>query len=217
MKRPASNTNPWEDHYTRKARKENFPARSVYKLDEIQKKFQIIKSGYRVLDLGCAPGGWTLLAARLVGKTGQVVGIDLKPVTSALPENVKSYIGDVFDLDPDVQSVVGEAPFDVVLCDMAPSTTGSTGVDALRSMALCEAALSMSTHVLRPGGDFVCKIFQGPDFQAFISLIKKDFVRYKIFKPQSSRKASREIYIIGFDRKSGGTDVRTQQVGDHTA
>lgn len=210
MKRPASKIQSWEDHYTRKARKEHYPARSVYKLDEIQQKFQILKNGYRVLDLGCAPGAWTLLAARLVGKSGEVVGIDLRPVTVLLPETARTYVHDVFVRDGSLEKVLGERVFDVVLCDMAPSTTGSTGVDAQRSMALCEAALDVARKVLRPGGDFVCKIFQGPDFQSFIALMRQAFVRHKIFKPQSSRKASREIFIVGFGRKPGGTDVRTQ-------
>ena len=210
MKRPASKSNPWEDHYTRKARKENYPARSVYKLEEIQEKFHILKNGHRVLDLGCAPGAWALLAIRYVGKSGEVVGLDLKPVTVQLPENAKTHICDVFSRDETVERVVGERNFDVVLSDMAPSTTGSTGVDAQRSMVLCEAALEIAMRVLKPGGDFVCKIFQGPDFQTFISLIKQTFLRYKIFKPQSSRQASREIFIVGFGKKPGGTDVRAQ-------
>ena len=210
MKRPASKSNPWEDHYTRKARKESYPARSVYKLEEIQEKFHILKTGYRVLDLGCAPGAWTLFAARSVGRTGEVIGIDLNPVTILLPENARTGICDIFSRSDVLEKIFGNTLFDVVLSDMAPSTTGSTGVDAQRSMTLCEAALALCERVLKPGGDFVCKIFQGPDFQAFISLIKQAFLRHRIFKPQSSRKASREIFIIGIGKKAGGADVRAQ-------
>ena len=194
MKRTASKKkNQWQDHYTRRAKKERFPARSVYKLQEIQQKHQLIKKGYKVLDLGCAPGSWLLYAAKLTGDKGRVVGIDLKPVTGQFPAHAEIITADVFALD--VESLGNS--FNVVLSDMAPSTTGHKDVDAARSYNLCETALGIAQSVLLPGGSFVCKIFQGPDFNAFTDIVKAGFKELKIFKPHSSRKASREIFIIG--------------------
>ena len=202
MKRKASNKKkPWQDHYTRRAKKEHYPARSVYKLQEIQQKHRLIQKGYKVLDLGCAPGSWLLYAAKLTGDSGRVVGIDLKPVTGQVPDHVEIITTDVFTLD--VESL-GTA-FNVVLSDMAPATTGHKEVDAARSYNLCEAALGLAQSVLLPGGSFACKIFQGPDFKTFADIVKAGFKEQKIFKPQSSRKASKEIYIIGMGFKKGMT------------
>jgi len=198
MKRSNSG-NKWQDHYTRQARKDKYPARSVYKLKEIQQKNRVIKKGDSVLDLGCAPGSWLKYAAEVTGPSGRVVGIDLKPVTSALPEQVTVLTGDIFEMLDDLRAGTGPG-YQVVLSDMAPATTGNKHVDAARSMGLCEAALYVARDVLRPGGGFVCKIFQGPDFQAFTDEVKKSFQKFKIFKPQSSRKASREIFIIGLGK-----------------
>ncbi|OQX18454.1 MAG: 50S rRNA methyltransferase [Desulfobacteraceae bacterium IS3] len=200
MKYQCSKQNPWEDHYSQKAKKENFPARSVYKLQEIQQKSNLIKKGDRVLDLGCAPGSWLLYAASLTGETGRVVGIDLQPVPVKLPSHVSTYIADVLAADETLLNTVGSR-FNAVLSDMAPSTTGNRIVDAARSLTLCETALFIAKQVLIPGGSFVCKIFQGEDFKTFSDSVKADFKTHKIFKPQSSRKASREIYIIGTGKK----------------
>lgn len=197
MKRSKSG-NKWQDHYTRQARKDKYPARSVYKLKEIQQKNRVVHKGDAVLDLGCAPGSWLKYAAELAGPTGRVVGIDLKPVTLVLPEKVEVLTGDIFEMLDDLKAGPG---YQVVLSDMAPATTGNKHVDAARSMGLCEAALYVAREVLKPGGRFVCKIFQGPDFKVFTEEVRKSFQKQKIFKPQSSRKASREIFIIGLGKK----------------
>ena len=189
----------WQDHYAQRAKQEKFPARSVYKLKEIQQKYNLIKKGDKILDLGCSPGSWLLLAANLTGDGGRVVGIDLQPVTIKLPSHVSVYIADILALHADVLRSLGN-DFNVVVSDMAPATTGSKHVDSARSFHLCQAALSMAQNVLIPGGSFVCKIFQGTDFKAFSDVVKADFNKFKIFKPQSSRKASREIYIIGLEK-----------------
>jgi len=198
MKRSKSG-NKWQDHYTRQAKKDKYPARSVYKLKEIQQKNRIIRKGDAVLDLGCAPGSWLKYAAEVVGPTGRVVGIDLKPVTIDLPEQVEVLTGDIYEMLAALKEDAGSG-YNVVLSDMAPATTGNKHVDAARSMGLCEAALYVAKDVLRPGGRFVCKIFQGPDFQAFLAEVRQSFKKQKIFKPQSSRKASREIFIIGLGK-----------------
>lgn len=198
MKHTASKKNKlWQDHYSRQAKKDRFPARSVYKLVEIQKKHRLIKKGDRVLDLGCAPGAWLLYTAKLTGPQGRVYGVDLKPVSIQRPSHTKIITADVFTLD--IGSL--EKGFNVVLSDMAPATTGHKIVDAARSYNLCETALNIAQSILLPGGFFVCKIFQGPDFNLFLDAARAGFKRLKVFKPQSSRKASKEIYVIGLGFK----------------
>lgn len=192
------------DHYARQAKKDHFPARSVYKLKEIQQKLHLIRPGDRVLDLGCAPGSWTKLAGELTGNQGLVIGIDVKSVSERFPSHVRVMTGDVIalsEMDADgLSSAVGEA-FHAVLSDMAPATTGRKDVDAARSYYLCRSALAIARKILAPGGCFVCKIFQGEDFKGFIDDVAGDFLEHKIFKPQSCRKESKEIYIIGIGKK----------------
>ncbi len=192
--------NRWQDHYTRKAKKEQFPARSVFKLEEIQKKHNIIKKGNAVLDLGCAPGSWLLYAAGLTGNTGRVIGIDQVPVTINVPAHVELYTGDIFMLDDNFFKSLGSG-FNAVISDMAPSTTGNKFVDNVRSFDLCCKALSIAEMTLIAGGSFVCKIFQGEDFKTFVESVRSVFKIHRIFKPKSSRKASKEIYVIGLRKK----------------
>ena len=200
MKRSGAKHNRWQDHYSQRAKKERFPARSVYKLKEIQKKYGPIKKGNKILDLGCAPGSWLLYAADLTGNTGQVIGIDLVPVTVRVPPHVKMYTGDILSMDDAFFRSLGQN-FNVVMSDMAPSTTGNRLVDSTRSFNLCQMALTVAQTTLKTGGSFVCKIFQGEDFKEFSDSVKAVFNRHKIFKPQSTRKVSKEIYIIGFGKK----------------
>lgn len=190
---------PWYDYYARHAREEAYPARSVYKLEEIQKRFGILKKGSGVLDLGCCPGSWLLFASRVVGKKGIVVGVDITRPTLRLPSNVRFVQHDVLAWDESFVEAVG-TNFQTVLSDMAPSTTGSKFVDAQRSLQLSESALAISARVLKPGGSFVCKIFQGCDFKGFSDVVRKSFGRVVHFKPKSSRRASKEIYIVGLGR-----------------
>lgn len=200
MKRGAAKHNRWEDHYSRRAKKERFPARSVFKLQELQSKHHLIKKGDKVLDLGCAPGSWLLYAANLTGNKGQVAGIDLKPVSEKVPPHVRIYNGDILTLDDRFFETLGK-DFNVVVSDMSPATTGNKHVDSARSYNLCQAALSIAQTLLIPGGSFVCKIFQGEDFKEFSDSVRSVFKSHKIFKPQASRKASKEIYIIGLGKK----------------
>jgi len=200
MKQSSSKKNKWEDHYSRKAKKDNFAARSVYKLEEIQKKHRIIKKGDKIVDLGCAPGSWLQYAAGLAGNSGQVVGIDLKPLTIKMPPNARYFNADILHMGEALLESIGDG-YNLVMSDMAPATTGQKNVDSARSFELCQTALSLSEKLLKPGGCFVCKIFQGESFQTFSESVKKCFKHHKIFKPQSSRKASKEIYIIGIGKK----------------
>ena len=199
--------NRWEDHYSRKAKKEQFPARSVYKLEETQKKHRLIKKGDRVLDLGCFPGSWLLYAADLVGKQGAVVGIDLKQVSIRLPSNVTVFSRDIADDNSDILFV--DKKFNVIISDMAPATSGNKNVDNARSFNLSCDALSLAKNYLLSGGTYMCKIFHGEDFTTYVNLVKQNFKKQITFKPQSCRKASKEIYIIGLGFQEE-TDVRTQ-------
>jgi 23S rRNA (uridine2552-2'-O)-methyltransferase len=191
------------DFYARKAKKEEFAARSVYKLKEIQQKYRLIHKGDKVLDLGCAPGSWLQYAAEEVGNTGRVLGIDLNEVNIALQTHVRVICGDVFDLanhKENMAQAIGSG-YQVALSDMAPSTTGHKETDSARSYQLCSAALAIAAAVLAEGGSFVCKIFQGGDFEDFVRSVRLLFDKVKIFKPQSCRKESKEIYIIGTGKK----------------
>ena len=192
----------WADHYSERAKKERYPARSVYKLKEAQIKYRLIKKGDRVLDLGCSPGSWLLYSAELTGNRGEVLGVDQKTVTISMPARVKTLKADILAIDgPWIEKEELANRFNVVLSDMAPATTGNKAVDSARSYRLCEAALNIAQMVLVPGGSFFCKIFQGEEFKRFADSVRSQFKRHKIFKPQSSRKESKEIYIIGMNFK----------------
>lgn len=195
-------TQKWHDAYTARAKKQGYPARSVFKLQEIQRRYPILKKGGRVLDLGCAPGSWLAFASRAVGRQGCVVGVDVSPVTMTLPQNVQFIQRDVLRRDRSFLEALN-GPFDAVLSDMAPSTTGNKFVDGQRSLELCEAALEISTEVLRPGGAFVCKIFHGVDFKAFSDRNRQFFERVVHVRPKSTRKTSKEIFIVGLNKKQG--------------
>lgn len=191
----------WEDHLTRQARAENYPARSVYKLKEIQQKFHVIKKADVVLDLGCAPGSWLLYASEQTGPKGRVFGIDIQSVTIDLPENVSVIQTDILDM-PDESFLDQLSECKVVLSDMAPATTGRKDVDAFRSFELCRMALETVDRFLMEKGHFVCKIFQGNEFSQFEKQVKKRFMECRVFKPESCRKQSKEIYIIAKQKRS---------------
>ncbi len=192
----------WTDHYSERAKKERYPARSVYKLKEAQKKFRLITKGDRVLDLGCSPGSWLLYAAELTGKRGKVLGLDLKPVTLQIPSQAETLQVDIRTIDRTwIEKQNMRNRFDVVLSDMAPATTGNKAIDAERSYQLCQAALAIAQMTLRPGGSFICKIFQGEEFKKFSDSVRRQFKTHKIFKPQSSRKVSKEIFVVGLGFK----------------
>lgn len=207
MTRKKPNNKYQTDHYARKAKKENFPARSVYKLKEIQEKFKLIKKGHKILDLGCAPGSWAKFAAELAGNEGRVLGVDLQKVSERFAANTRVIIGDVLELaqkdKENLAEIIGTG-YHAVLSDMAPSTTGRKEVDAARSYYLCMAALTIAQKALEPDGCFVCKVFQGEDFEEFKADVAKTFDKHKIFKPQSCRKESKEIYIIGIGKRDIG-------------
>lgn len=188
----------YQDYYFKKAKQENYPARSVYKLQEIDKRFGLFKSGQRVLDLGAAPGSWSLWASQRVGASGRVLGVDIQTAPTAFPPNTSFLQRDVFSEDPDLLAALASlSPFDVVISDMAPSTTGIRFADQARSLELCERARDLALTRLTPGGSFVAKIFEGPDVKAFTDGLRPHFESVKAFKPKSSRSESKETFVVG--------------------
>ncbi len=187
-----------KDHYFHKAKKDGFAARAVYKLEEIDQKHHLLKRGYRVLDLGCAPGSWLQFIAKKIGNEGKAVGIDLSPITVKLPSNVNVIQGDIFDWKPEGELA---EPYDLIVSDMAPKTTGIVSVDAQRSFNLCEQALSMASIHLKPGGTLLVKAFQGGPFQELRQLFQQQYAQVKICKPKSSRKESVELFLLGLGKK----------------
>jgi 23S rRNA (uridine2552-2'-O)-methyltransferase len=188
-----------QDHYFRKAKKENYLARAFYKLEEIQNKYKILRPGNRVLDLGAAPGSWIQLASAVVGPSGRVVGIDLKNIEHVFPKHVITLQGDIFEREFVEESLRDHIPFDVVLSDMAPSTSGIKVADSARSALLFERAFEIACSVLKPGGTFLAKIFHGSDFHRLLAEAKKHFGQTRAIRPEATRKQSKEIYILALN------------------
>jgi 23S rRNA (uridine2552-2'-O)-methyltransferase len=183
------------DRFHQKAKKEGFLARAVYKLSEIDDKFQLFKPGARVLDLGCSPGSWLQYARKQVGERGILVGLDRGPLRGDT-SGARILVGDVMTID--VKELLGDlTQFDVVLSDMAPDTSGVRSLDQARSEALFERALEIAIATLAPGGNFVGKLFQGPDFKKLTEAVRARFATAKTAKPASSRQISIEQYVIG--------------------
>ncbi len=193
----------YRDYYFRKAKAEHYPARSVYKLMEMDKALRLLTPGGRVLDLGATPGSWSLYAAQQVGPQGRVVALDCVPTETVFPPQVQFLVADM--LHPSAEAIAvleAHAPFSVVLSDMAPKTTGSRITDQARSLALVEAAYGVAMRWLAAGGHFVAKIFEGPDAPAFVRGIKPFFERVTLMKPKSSRSESKEIFIVGLSLRT---------------
>ncbi len=183
------------DAFHQKAKREGFHARSVYKLEEIDQKHHIFDGGHRVLDLGCSPGSWLQYARQRIGDHAVLVGLDRTPLHSP-PPGARIVVGDVHTID--LKELLGDLPaFDVVLSDMAPDTSGIRNMDQARSEALFERALQIAQTVLAPGGHFVAKLFQGPDFKKLTEAVRAAFASAKVAKPASSRQISIEQYVIG--------------------
>jgi 23S rRNA (uridine2552-2'-O)-methyltransferase len=189
-----------QDHYFKQAKKENYPARSVYKLEEAQKKYQFIKSGDTVLDLGCQPGSWSIYAARITGSKGLVVGVDLqegKKVSIARAADIIWLRDDVMSED-----IIGKLQeirkgFRVLLSDIAPRTTGNKWVDQQHSLSLARRVVELAAELLVKDGSLYVKVFEGEDFKPFVDSVRKSFKTVKIVKPKSSRRESREVFILG--------------------
>lgn len=188
-----------QDHFGRRAKREGFPARSVYKLEEIDKRVRLFRAGQKVLDLGAFPGSWTLYAAERVGPKGRVTGLDIQAFNGGLPPHAEIRHADIYAQEP---SGLGEvSSLDVVMSDMAPSTSGQRFADQYHSYELFMRALEFARVLLKPGGMFVGKIFQGPDFDAAKKSVHALFEQTRIIKPEASRKESYEVFLVGLRKK----------------
>ncbi|CCO25379.1 RlmE family RNA methyltransferase [Maridesulfovibrio hydrothermalis] len=188
----------YRDHYFKKAKKDNYPARSVYKLQELDKRFKILAKGQNVMDLGAAPGSWTLFAAKKVGDEGRVLGVDIQSTDTEFPPNATFLQADVFVDSPELLAAMDmQLPYDLIISDMAPKTSGVKFADQVNSLELCERARDILPSRLKKGGNFVVKIFEGPDVRGYTDSLRKMFSKVKNFKPKSSRQESKEIFIVG--------------------
>jgi 23S rRNA (uridine2552-2'-O)-methyltransferase len=188
--------NKWEDHYTRRARDEKWVARSVYKLEEIDRRFKLIARGHRLLDLGCYPGSWSQYSLEKVGPRGEVVGVDLiEPERFSVP-HFRFIKADVLTLDTErLAKEIGLR--DMVISDLAPQTTGIKLADTARSMELAKKALEISLALLKEKGHFLSKVFEGEDMKAFRNEVKEHFDQMRLIRPSAVRKGSKEIYLLG--------------------
>lgn len=192
----ASNPYRKPDHYTDAAKKAGYAARSVFKLEEIDRRVRLLKHNQRVLDLGAAPGSWSQYAAERIGKGGKLVAVDLTPIGIALPANSTILTGDVTAMD-----FSAHGPFDLVLSDMAPNTTGNKLADHARSVDLFLAAVRIADAVLVRGGSFVGKIFMGEDFPKAREEVRIRYEKHRLLRPEATRSISYEIFVVGERKK----------------
>jgi 23S rRNA (uridine2552-2'-O)-methyltransferase len=190
--------NPYKkpDRFTVAAKKAGFPARSVFKLEEIDRRVRVFKPGMRVLDLGAAPGSWALYASQKIGGTGHIFAVDLVPLDIALPKNVEFRQGDAL-----AENGTVDGPFDVVMSDMAPNTTGVRFTDQTRSFDLFMGALAIAEKSLRVGGTFIGKIFMGEDLPVARAKLHSLFTKERLIRPEGTRATSYEVFMIGEGKK----------------
>ncbi|WP_175651983.1 23S rRNA (uridine(2552)-2'-O)-methyltransferase RlmE [Pseudomonas sp. Marseille-P9899] len=186
----------FNDPYVKMAQKDGYRSRASYKLLEIQEKYKIIRPGMSVVDLGAAPGGWSQVTSRLIGGQGRLIASDILEMDS-IPD-VTFIQGDFTqdDVLAKILEAVGNSHVDLVISDMAPNMSGTPAVDIPKAMFLCELAIDLATRVLKPGGDFLIKIFQGEGFDVYLKETRKKFDKVQMLKPDSSRDRSREQYLL---------------------
>ena len=201
MSRPRRTGGSWrqrqeKDPYVQEARRDGWRSRAVFKLKQIDEKERLLKRGMVCIDLGAAPGGWSQYVTVRLGGSARIVAVDVLPMDS-LPD-VEFIQGDFRDdaVLAEIEALVEKSPADLVMSDMAPNITGTRAVDQPRSMYLAELALDLARRVLKPGGSFVCKLFQGEGFDAFLVDVRRSFKRVRVMKPGASRKGSREVYLV---------------------
>jgi 23S rRNA (uridine2552-2'-O)-methyltransferase len=191
--------NPYKgpDANTLRAKKAGYPARSVFKLEEIDRRARLLRPGMHVLDLGASPGSWALYAIERIGKHGRLLAIDLKPLEVTLPPSGTFVLGDARDSE----ALSTYAPYDVVLSDMAPSTTGNRLGDQTRSFELFMFAVDVAARLCKPGGSFVGKIFMGEDLPNARAEVRKHFESERLIRPEGTRSVSYEIFVVAQNRR----------------
>ena len=187
------------DARSKAAKAQGFPARSVFKLEEIDRRVKLLRAGQKVLDLGAAPGSWSLYASQKIGPSGRVLAIDLQEIRHAFPPNVKLAQGDALTLENAALSEF--APYDVVLSDMAPNTSGSKIRDQAGSLELCLRALDVALALGKVGSHFVAKIFMSGDFQVARQLAGERYDKCQVIRPEGTRQQSTEVFIVGLGLK----------------
>jgi 23S rRNA (uridine2552-2'-O)-methyltransferase len=193
------------DFYTQKAKKEGYPARSVYKLQEIDQKNSLIKPGMRVLDVGASPGSWSLYVIKKLKGKGVLAGVDLKPLNlNKKYPNFSFFQGDVFTQEAG-DFLREKGPYDLLLSDAAPNTSGNRLVDTRRSYDLVELVINLAAEQVGKGGSMVVKVFQGGDEDELFEKMGVLFTHVKRFKPKAVRSESFEIYFIGLDKREGSS------------
>jgi 23S rRNA (uridine2552-2'-O)-methyltransferase len=188
------------DAFSRRAKEEGYPARSVYKLEEIDQRTRLLRPGQRVLDLGASPGSWAKYTAQKIGPTGRLLAVDLNPLTVVLPKWAEARQGDALTLENEDLSLF--APYDVVLSDMAPQTTGNRLGDQTRSFELFMRALAVAATLTKVGGSFVGKIFMGEDMPLARAELKKQFAKDRLMRPEGTRSVSYETFLIGLEKRA---------------
>ncbi len=188
------------DRFTRAAKEAGYPARSVFKLEEIDRRVRLLRSGQRVLDLGATPGSWSMYAANKIGPGGKLLAIDLEPLTVALPPSAVFVQGDALSLTNDDLAMF--APYDVVLSDMAPRTTGNRVTDQARSFDLFMRALAVAATLGAKGGAFVGKIFMSDDLPAARAELRKHYAVERLLRPEGTRSVSFEIFVVGMEKRA---------------
>jgi len=193
-----------KDHYFQKAKAEGFRARSAFKLEELARRFHLLRPGGRVLDLGAAPGGFLQVVAQAVGPSGLAVGVDLVPLRPFKEPWVKTGVLDVLAEDA-LESLarLAPGPFDAVLSDLAPKTSGIRGTDEARSLRLAERALDIARALGRPGSSLLVKLFMGGDFEAFREQLRRSYREVKVVRPEATRSASAEVYLVARGLRAG--------------
>lgn len=182
------------DHFTRKAKAQGYAARSVFKLEELDRRFALLRPGMAVVDLGCFPGSWSRYVAQRVGEKGALVGVDLE-APGGIPGQFLAV--SVYEVQPEALLQALGRPADVVLSDMAPGTTGDRFGDHVRQIALAERALELALGTLRPGGAFVVKVFDGADAPALVKRLHTHFTAVRRLKPEATRDRSVEFFAVG--------------------
>lgn len=185
------------DNWSKRAASEGYRARSVYKLQELDERYGLLRPGMKVLDVGAAPGSWLQYESKKIGSSGLAVGIDLKEIIAIAP-NVKTFVADMLDHAKiaGILHDLGIQKFDLVLSDIAPNTSGIKDVDQWKSLELSRAVVDTARRFLRPGGMLVMKVFRGRDFDAFLGEVKEEFADVKQKSVEATRDRSREVYVV---------------------